>query len=181
MRRKKLERLKEEKFWADFCDFNLPDGVNEIPTFFKRVNFRRYNVDDEGLLRMVGYVRSIVQLDLDGTDITNEGIRYLTQLESLKELRLKECMAIDNGCIDFLCEIQSLELLHLGGTEIIPDGLEKIGCLRNLKLLLISASEGEEEFLSKIEAALPPDCEFLVNHKAYERKRLDHFSGFWDV
>lgn len=179
MRRKKLLRLKEEQFWRSFCYFNLPDGVNEIPTSFQRVNFRIYNVDDEGLLRMVGYVRSIVQLDLDGTDITNEGIGYLTQLESLKELRLKECLAIDNGCIDFLCEIQSLELLHLGGTGINLDGLEKIGCLRNLKLLLVSASEGEEEFLSKIETALPPECEFLVNHKLYERKRPDDFIGSW--
>ena len=171
MRRKKLQRIKEEQFWANFCYFNLPDGVNEIPTSFNRVNFRIYNVDDKGLLRMVSYVRSIDQLDLDGTDITNEGIGYLTQLEVLKELRLKECNAIDNGCIGFLCEIQSLELLHLGGTGITPDGLEKIGCLKNLKLLLVSASEGDEVFLSKIEAALPPECEFLVNHKVYERKR----------
>lgn len=175
MRRKKMLKIKEAKFWSNFCDFNLAGGVNEIPTSFKRVTFRLYNVDDEGLLKMVSYVKSIDQLDLDGTDITNEGIAHLTQLEQLKELRLKECMAIDNGCIDFLCEIQSLELLHLGGTGVNPDGLEKLGCLRNLKLLLISASEGDEEFLSKIEAALPPECEFLVNHKAYDRKRPEAY------
>lgn len=173
MRRKKLQRLKEEQFWSNFCYFNLPDGVNEIPTSFKRVSFRLYNVDDEGLLRMVSYVRAIDQLDLDGTDITNEGIGYLTQLTYLKELRLKECLGINNGCIDFLCKMQSLELLHLGGTGISLDGLESIGCLRNLKLLLVSASDGEEEFLSKIEAGLAPECEFLVNHKAYERKRTE--------
>lgn len=169
MRRKKKEKLEEEKFWNDFFYFNIPAGVDEVPAHLERVNFRRYNVNDTGILRMVEYVRSIYQLDLDETDITNESIRHLSQLEKIQELRLKNCTSIDDGCLPDLYNIKGLELLHLGGTSITAKGLKDISRLTDLRLLLISASEEETpESLINIALSLPPGCEFLVNHKLFE-------------
>ncbi|CAL1516380.1 hypothetical protein [Chitinophaga sp. MM2321] len=168
MRKKKKAKLEEELYWSNFFYFNVPAHLNEIPTHMERLNFRRYHVDDEGILKMVGVVRSVYQMDLDGTDITNEGIRHLTQLEKIQELRLKNCKGIDNGCLEFLYQIKGLELLYLGGSGITVDGLSGISCLKDLKSFYISADDNEDpEKLRSIAASLPPGCEFIVNHRAF--------------
>ena len=89
MRRKKKQRLKEEAFWAAFFFYSVPRHLDEVPEHIDRANFRVDGVDDEGLSLMVTKVRSIYQLDLDDTDITIEGLRHLTQLDFVKELRCR--------------------------------------------------------------------------------------------
>ena len=170
MRRKKQQRLKEEAFWARLLYFSVPRQPDEVPDHFERVNFRIAGVDDEELALMATRVRSINQLDLDGTDITIEGLRHLTRLAFIKELRLKECRFLDNEAVETICGIRSLELLHLGGTGITVSGLSGIGCLGQLKLLLISATEGEMNELPRLDAVLPPGCKLIVNHKDYNRQ-----------
>ena len=113
-----MTRLKEEQFWNNFFYFNVPKHLDQVPQHLERVNFRIYNVDDYGLGQMVAYVQTINMLDLDGTDVTNAGIAELTKLKDIKELRLKECRFIDNGCIPDLNKLTGLTLLHLGGTSL---------------------------------------------------------------
>jgi len=167
MRKKKKQKLKEETFWANFCHFNLPKEQNEIPTHIKRVNFRLSGADDEDLQLMAGYIKSIEQLDLDETEITNLGLHYLTQLESIKELRLKGCQGIDDDGLPYIYQIKGLELLHLGSTSITVARLQEINKLPYLKTLLISANDDEEILLPQIARQLPKDCVFIVNHKDY--------------
>lgn len=166
MRKKKQARLADEAFWSNFFYFNIPDHINEIPAHVERVNFRYYSADDEGLLKMVEYVKSIGQLDLDGTDITNEGIKHLTQLENITEIRLKGCKQIDNNAMPDVCQIKGLELLHLINTAINTDGFEHIGQLTRLKTLLLSADENDPK-LEEIYISLAPGCKMIVNYKSY--------------
>jgi Ran GTPase-activating protein (RanGAP) involved in mRNA processing and transport len=169
MRKKKKQKLKEEKFWELFFHINIPPHINEVPAHMRRVNFRIEGVSDEELLFMLEYVKSIDMLDLDESEITNLGIQYLTQLDVLKELRLKSCKEINDGCIEYLCQIKSLELLHLGSTNITLEGWSQLSCLQNLKTLLISADSVEDinDSLVKLSAELP-NCEIIVNHKVFE-------------
>ena len=168
MRRKKKQKLKEETFWANFCYFNLPKDQDEIPFHIRRVNFRLGGATDDDLEMMAGYIKTIEQLDLDETDITNLGLQHLTKLESIKELRLKSCRQIDNDGLPYLYQIKGLELLHLGGTAITIAGLLAIGQLKLLKTLLISADEDEMHLLPQIAVQLPEGCEFIVNHQNFE-------------
>lgn len=166
MRRKKQLKLAEEAFWSDFFYFNIPNHINEVPEHVERVNFRYYNVDDEGLLRMIAYVKSIGQLDLDGTDITNEGVKYLVQLNNITEIRFKGCRSIDNNAMPYICQIKGLELLHLIGTSVTTDGFAQIGNLKQLKTLLISADTDDPK-LEEIYASLAPSCQMIVDYKSY--------------
>ncbi len=175
MRKKNKQKLKEDTFWASFCYFNLPKEQDEIPVHMRRVNFRLGGVTDEGLELMAGYIKTIEQLDLDEAEISNEGLRHLTQLESIKELRLKGCTGIDNDGLPYLYQIKDLELLHLGSTLVTVNGLKEIGQLKRLKTLLISADEAEMELLPNLAAQLPKDCELIVNHQTYRQKEGETF------
>jgi Leucine-rich repeat (LRR) protein len=169
VRKKKMLRLKEEQFWNNFFYFNVPKHLEQVPEHLERVNFRIYNVDDYGLGEMVEYVKTINMLDLDGTDVTNEGIAHLTKLQELKELRLKECLGVDNRCIIHLNKLTGLTLLHLGGTAITAKDVLGLADLHRLKLLLISSVDYNNEVDDyKAIKALLPNCELLVDHKAYE-------------
>ena len=164
---------KEREFWTR--NFKVPDNLDEIPKNIERVSLRHSDgpIHDDALSYIVYRIKRILQLDLDNTDITNEGIEHLTKLDSLKELRLKGCCNLDNGCVDSLLRIKELELLHLVGTNVTVDGLANIYTISTLKTLLISADRGEadtEEKLRDIAIQLPPGCEFIVNYKNYELK-----------
>lgn len=168
LRKKKLEKLKEEKFWASLRFFaRLPGDFEEIPAHINHFRCKDAGIDDYWLEKLVSAIKSINMLDLDENEITNEGIYHLTKLENLKELRLKECNLIDNGCLEYLNQIHSLELLHIGGTSITIDHLIKLNGLVKLKTLLVSSDLEKEtvrEILSPIGNELP-ECEFIVNHK----------------
>lgn len=106
-------------------------------------------------------------LDLDETDITNEGIQHLAKLDFIRELRLKGIRALDNECIDHLNKINGLELLHLGGTSIDVEGVLKLKPSVSLKTLLISVDEEpQKEKMLQLRNAFPA-CEFILNHKVY--------------
>jgi hypothetical protein len=166
MRRKKKEALAIHSFWSNFFYFNIPKHLDEIPSHVERVNFRYYGASDEDLLLMLEKVKSIYQLDLDETDITNEGIEHLTRLDYVTEIRLKGCRQINNEAMNSICQLKGLELLHLVGTGIDTDGFEKISHLKNLKRLLISAERSDPK-LEEIYISLAQNCEFIVNYKAY--------------
>ena len=161
--------LQAEKiFWQNFRSANSLKQDVEIPERMKRVNFRIIGVNDEGLRIMTGAIKHINQLDLDDTSVTNDGIAHLQHLETLNELRLKECMHIDDESMDTISKLTTLTLLHIGGTNISLNAMKQISTLTNLKTLLISAPANSDENLTDIAILLPPDCELIVNHRLYE-------------
>ena len=177
MRRKKKEKLAHENFWATFAYFNFKSSIKVVPTHVKCANFRLYGACDEDLWRMVQGIETVDQLDLDETEVTNEGMKHLIQLKSLCELRLKGCWAITNAAMEYICQINGLELLHLHGTQINTDGLEQIGELKSLKRLLIEANR-EDPKLEDIYASLPKDCEMTVNYRRYPFQQPDKFNPY---
>lgn len=168
MRRKKAEKLKEEQFWNDFFYFNVPANLDAVPLHLERANFRRYHVDDEGIGMMMTAVLSVYQLDLDETDITNEAIRMLTQLDYVTELRLKSCRGIDDACVPDLFKIKGLELLHVGDTSITAQALVEGGLFKDLKHLFIDHYDEDRIVLKDLAVLLPKDCELIVNHRLFE-------------
>ncbi|TKC12642.1 hypothetical protein FA048_03215 [Pedobacter polaris] len=167
MRNKKKEKLAEQEFWGTFYYMNVPKHIDGIPLHVEQVRFRLYNhVDDDHLVRMVQGIKSVGQLDLDETYITNAGIAELVKLDSITELRLKGCDSITNEAMPFICSINGLELLHLIGTSITTAGFEQIGKLTSLKKLLIRADR-DDPLLEEIYVQLPKGCELIVDYKGY--------------
>lgn len=167
MKSKRSDRKADDRFWETFYYMNGPKHSNGIPFHVEKVRFRLYDyVDDDDLVRMVGGINSVGQLDLDETDITNTGIEELVKLDSVQELRLKGCTNLTNEAMPFICSIKGLELLHLIGTSITTDGFKDIGKLSSLKKLLITADR-EDPLLEEIYVQLAKGCEFIVNYKIY--------------
>jgi hypothetical protein len=167
MKSKKREKQADKQFWETFYYMNVASRNSETPFHIEKVRFRLYDyVDDDDLVRMVNGIRSVGQLDLDETDITNAGIEALVELDYVTELRLKGCSNITNEAMPFICAIKGLELLHLIGTAVDGDGFAHIGNLKHLKTLLIP-KEIDSTLLEEIFVNLPKDCELIVGYKIY--------------
>lgn len=157
---------KEKYFWNKY--FNFPDKLENISPAIEHINLRCTEVDDEDLEFLVSRIKKIDFLDLDETAISNAGVKTLTKLISLKELRLKDNYAIDNNCIPELNTITSLELLHLGSTSITIDGILQLNALQNLKRLLFSMENTEDFDVKMLQLkSILSNCEFIINNKLY--------------
>lgn len=173
MNKKKKQKQLEQSFWATLFAVDIPAQYDEVPPHLDHVRMRLWDkVIDEYLELMVTQVRSINMLDLDETDITNEGIEHLAKLDFIKELRLKGIRNINDDCIVHLNKIKGLELLHVRGTSITLDGALKLDALKELKQLFIS-DKNEESDPEKIKQLreLMPDCEFVVNGQTFDVER----------
>ena len=160
------ENKKEKYFWKR--NFNI-DLLEDVPIEINRYNFRDTEVDDEWLFWITLRIKIIHQLDLDNTLVTDEGIKHLSKLESITELRLKGCHSISNACLGDLKKLTGLELLHLGGTAVDLSSIHELKVLKNLKMLLLSSDESEEIILEKaaILKGIFPFCEIIINGQSY--------------
>ena len=168
---KKLSPEQEEiLFWK--TSFNIP-GINEVPEHVVHLNLKESGITDDELLYIVNRIKKIDMLDLHYTGISNEGIKHLIKLDSLKELRLKGITGIDNGCMLYISQIKNLEFLHVRHTAVNVDGLKEILSLQNLKTVLVSDDDTQENIdkkMKEITAAMPL-CEFSVNNTNYAPKQ----------
>ena len=156
------EKQKEKYFWKR--QFNI-SRLEDIPKEIKRYNFRDTEVDDEWLFWITASVKVIHQLDLDNTLVTDEGIKHLSKLESITELRLKGCHSISNACLGDLKKLMGLELLHLGGTAVDLSSIHELKALKNLKMLLLSSNDSVEIIVEKAATfkKIFPSCEIIIN------------------
>jgi len=147
--------------------------AERMEEYYHHLDFRGLDdFDDDGFAYLMEKVKGVDMLDLNETDISNESIKLLIQLEYVKEIRAKGCHGLDNDCIPYLSQIPSLEFLHLKYTEITIDGLLRLSGLPNLKTLMFSADD-EDDIKGKLLElhALLPDCELVVNGKPQRFER----------
>ncbi len=88
-------------------------------------------------LKIIGHLESIERLDLDLTEITDNGIQNLKSLKQLRELRLKDNPQLTDKCIEFLSDIEQLELIHIENTSITMSGLTKLLNQKKLKSVIL--------------------------------------------
>jgi hypothetical protein len=123
---------------------------------------------DEAFAYIMTNVKGVNMLDLNEAEIGNESIELLTKLEYVKELRIKGCHQVDNGCIDALNRIRDLEFIHARYTGITIDGLLLLTAHPNMKTLMFSndANEDLREKLLQLRSIMPA-CEFVIDAKPY--------------
>lgn len=164
---KRLKKEKEELAFWKRLGVTHPD---EILTHYNHIDFRESGITDEELHLFVTKVRSVNMFDLNGTEITCDGIEALTKLENLSELRLKECHHIDNKCIPYLNKITTLKFLYVKGTPITIDGLLGLGNLVHLEDLFFSDTAVEDmDNKLKTLATLLPQCRLIMDGKELPR------------
>jgi hypothetical protein len=158
---------RNKKYWKRRLGNLITPGM---AAYYHHFDLRPFSdLDDEGLEYMLTYVKGIDMLDLNETEITNHGIKLLTKLEYIKELRLKSVRDINDDCADDLNKITSLEFLHLRFTGFTINGVLKLTALTNLKKIIFSEDNAEAITNKMLQLKeMHPNCEFLVNSQPYE-------------
>lgn len=124
------------------------------------VSLSTTNLNDTGLKFLCENL-GINNLNLQDTQITNAGIAFLSQLNQLTHLRLKENFLIDNNCVLNLNKLKSLINLQIHETNINENGYQHLN-LPNLKSLLLN--DGDRSILAELSKKMP-QCSILVKGK----------------
>ena len=148
--------------------------------YVDHIDFRFYdNFNDEAFAFLMKNVKGVNMLDLNETEITNESIEFLTNLEYVNEIRARQCENLTDDCSEDLNKLTQLTFLHLRSTSITIDGLLNLKDLTNLKTLLFSADDIlsiKEKLLDFKLMHLP--CEMVIDSKPYYYNSIDLFLQF---
>lgn len=149
------------KWGESLNNFNELSYLNQFPNLTS-ASFTNSNLNDEGLAHVSNCI-NIEDLDLQDTEITNNGIKYLKNLKFLKYLRLKDNLQLTDECVPYLTELENLLNLQIQETSITEDGLKKLTALRYMENIIIQVQNNNYTFegLLKISSKLP-DCEILA-------------------
>lgn len=165
------------KWGESLSNFNELSYLNQFLNL-RSATFTNTNLNDEGLA-IVSNCSMIDNLNLQDTEITNEGIQHLQNLYSLKYLRLKENFQLTDECVPYLIELDRLTNLEIQETSITENGLKKLTALEYLEKITIYIRDNNYTFegLLQISSELPEDCELLAkgNGAFYNGK----FEGKW--
>lgn len=171
MRKKDIAKAKKE------LEHRFGKLHESLAGYHDHIDFRSLDdFDDDAFAWLMQNVKGVNMLDLNETDISNESISLLVNLEYVKELRAKECHNLNNDCVEDLNKLTSLVFLHLKSTNITIDGLLKLKDLSRLKTLMFSADDtiSIKEKLLQLKNMLP-GCELVINSKRYYFDAIDLF------
>lgn len=150
-------RTREKNFWRRYGITN-PKKAPETWTTFGAPHGELTDEDLDFFTRKVKVVDVVI---LDENEVTAEGIKFLTRLEVVRELDLKN-MTIDDNSVHDILKLQNLEWLQIRGTRISTEGIETIlAGLKDLKTLVISEEQVEKEFGEALQMKYP-DTELMI-------------------
>lgn len=140
-------------------------------------SFSGSNLNDAGLAVVCG-LSKLEKLDLQGTEITNDGLCGLKKLTSLNYLRLKENWQLTNSCILHLKQIPSLCNLQIQETGITQDGLDRLAGMPSLRDIVLSVRDGNFTYERLLTLSLSlPGCAILA--KGHGEFLDGQFEGEW--
>lgn len=140
-------------------------------------SFSGSDLHDAGLAVLCG-LSQLENLDLQGTEITNDGLCELKKLRLLKYLRLKENPQLTNSSILHVKQIPNLCDLQIQETGIDQNGLDRLAGMVSLERIVLSVHDGNftYEGLLKVSRALPA-CTILA--KGHGEFLNGTFEGNW--
>ncbi len=141
------------------------------------ISFSGSNLNDEGM-DVLCELSLLEKLDLQGTEITNDGLCGLKKLTQLKYLRLKENWQLTNSCILHLKQIRSLCDLQIQETGITQDGLNRLCGMSSLQNIVLSVDDGNFMYEKLLELSKNlPTCAILA--KGHGEFLNGKFKGDW--
>ncbi len=114
-----------------------------------RVSFGSPEVTDENLIHLRAFPR-LRHLLLDGTQVTDDGIRHLESLTSLELLSLNHLKITDRGLVH-LRPLTGIRWLDLGGTRVEGTGLAYLEKWTKLESLSLCSTSIRDEELARLQ------------------------------
>ena len=126
------------------CPYTISDQselakLSQLP--LSSASFADANLTDVGL-EFVCRIATLENLDLQGTQITNDGVSLLRNLTNLRHLRIKDNLQLDNSCVHDLIELPNLIDLQIHETSIDLDGLAHIVSMKSLRDICLQIDDG---------------------------------------
>jgi hypothetical protein len=153
-----LERLGAEFEYESFLPIRLHmvwgARISEHRFFQRLARVFAGEKFDDTHLAMLQHVRGLKSLYLDGTRVTNAGMKYVTKVTSLEELSLCFTAVDDNGLIH-LKPLRHLRHLGLAYTDVGDAGVLQIRQFKDLETLWLHEDQVSETTLRTLERQLP--------------------------
>nr|WP_315153986.1 hypothetical protein [uncultured Flavobacterium sp.] len=159
---------KEKHFWRSY--FNI-SSLAEIPLEINGFRAIDNDVDDKVLYYLTSRIPNIHSLYFKFTDVTDEGVKYISDIQNLWELTLRDHKNITNQSIPYLNKLIDLEYLDILKTKIQLEDLPGLFNLQNLKELYVTSENLDEEYLLEHVITMKeilPNCILYINYESYE-------------
>lgn len=152
---------REKYFWERYFQIKNSD---DLPSEIGCIRGIDSEHDDEFFYFISLRVGKVERIDLRCSQVTDEGVKHIAHLKTLKELRLKDHRSVTKACLPDLNQLKELECLDLSKTSIAPEDLYQLTQLKKLQQLIISTDKAEEEFAPELEKlnAHFPGCSISV-------------------
>ncbi|MFT5527043.1 MAG: hypothetical protein ACI9G1_006124 [Pirellulaceae bacterium] len=111
------------------------------------------DVTDDGLVHLKE-VQQLVAVHLKNTKITDAGLKHLAGLTELKRLHL-ELTGIDGSGLAHIKGLDKLEYLNVYGTKVNDTALAHLHGLKSLKKLYVWQTTVTDEGIAALQKALP--------------------------
>ncbi len=131
---KNLVRLEELHCSGSRFGVHAFGNLGQLPSL-RKLNLQNCRFTDQDFSSLAA--SPLVELDLSGTNIADDGLRHIGRITTLKRLKLNDTPITDAG-LAHLESLQSLEELDLSFTQLNGAGLSSIGKLQNLLALDLS-------------------------------------------
>lgn len=138
---------KEKYFWK--TNFNI-NKESEIPEKMDYISGIDSDHDDMYFFYLTARVKTINEIYLRCTFVTDEGVFHISKLSSLKKLSLINHNKITAKSLEYISKLQELEYLDISKNEISIDDLNILSTLKNLKELHVPFNEPEPEIVAKL-------------------------------
>ena len=166
----------EKQFWWNFG--RIKDSKN-IPKEISGISSVDSSDGDETFALLIDKIKIIHSIYLKETEITDEGVKLISEVQQLKNLTLMKHPKITRKSLPYLNKLTDLEYLDIWRTEILLEDVHELNQLKNLKELYVSSVKYEYsdysemdrdrilEEIIKLEEILP-NCIFYVDHNRYQ-------------
>jgi hypothetical protein len=166
--------------FAGYHPIERMDELRRLLLFphLRSASFCYTNLNDTGL-ELVSQVPTLESLDLQGTEITNDGLAFLARLSRLASLRLKENSQLTNQCVPHLCRLRRLTNLQIHETSIDQQGFDNLAGMTNLRDICVDVWNNNYTFDRLLALSVRmPECTILAKGRGEFFQGL--FRGEWD-
>ncbi|MBA4030878.1 MAG: hypothetical protein C0478_08305 [Planctomyces sp.] len=132
-----LEKLRERPSIAqlDLVGSRVtPEGLAALESFPDLFQLNMPAACEDSSLAAIGNCRKLRYLRLDGTRVTDEGLKHLARLPGLESIHLRNTRITSQGA-RHLSDIPTLRRIDLGYTDVDSDALPLLATLPNLESL----------------------------------------------
>lgn len=153
-----LQSLAEVEPQVEALESRPNLSVNFIAQNDSRLSIRAKNANDDDLRALVPVKANVVELNLGGSDVTNDGLEIVGQMTNLTHLHLNNTTTTDAG-VTHLADLYQLEYLNLFGTAVTDESLLVLRRLKGLKNIFLWETNVTEEAIASLRKSLFPAVE----------------------